>query len=79
MEVDGMLDKSVWDSAARSREWWIAVDLPGRSGGELASSEVSGDNTLEGALLIGGLGATGGAGLGAVVGLLIPRWVRRWP
>lgn len=47
--------------------------------GRLASSETSDDRTLEGMLVVGGLGTAGGAGLGALVGLLVPRWVQRWP
>ena len=47
--------------------------------GKLAASEISDDQTLEGVLVVGSLGAAGGGGLGAVIGLLVPRWVQRWP
>ena len=57
----------------------VVGGLLGAYVGKLASSEASDDHTLEGAHLIGGLGAAGAPGLGAVVDLLIPRWVQRWP
>lgn len=48
--------------------------------GDFACADIpSEDCTLELALALGGIGAAGGAGLGALVGLLIPRWDRRWP
>ena len=47
--------------------------------GTFACSETSEDCALEGALAVGGLGLAGGAGVGALVGLVIPRWVQRWP
>lgn len=48
--------------------------------GDFACADIpSEDCSLELALALGGIGAAGGAGLGALVGLLIPRWDRRWP
>lgn len=48
--------------------------------GDFACAESRDENcSFAAALAVGGLGAAGGAGLGAVTGLLVPRWQRRWP
>lgn len=47
--------------------------------GDFACAEGGENCTFEAALAVGGIGAVGGAGLGALTGLAIPRWERRWP
>lgn len=47
--------------------------------GELACGDREDGCTVEAALAFGGLSAATSAGLGAVVGLLIPRWKQQWP
>lgn len=47
--------------------------------GEIACAETGGGCTVEAALVLGALTGAGGAGVGALVGLAIPRWKRRFP